>query len=102
MIALLAVATLFALSSSAWAEGTKFSVKTTDAKNTIQFISDAPLEKIVGKTPEVLGDVTLDLTNLKAAASGTIRVPLGKLDTGLSLRNEHMRTNHWKPRNSRR
>jgi len=94
MKALLALATLILISGSCWAEGTKFSVKTTEARNTIQFVSDAPLERIVGRTDEGSGEITLDLSDIAGSASGTIRVPLGKLDTGLSLRNEHMRQNH--------
>ncbi|MCB9357653.1 MAG: YceI family protein [Calditrichaeota bacterium] len=76
------------------AEVTEFLVKTTDARQLIQFVSEAPLEKIVGRTREVRGKVTLDLSNLRNAAKGTITVPLEGLDTGLSLRNQHMRTNH--------
>ncbi|MBK6765465.1 MAG: YceI family protein [bacterium] len=94
MNALLALATLILLVGSSWAEGTKFSVKTTAARNLIQFVSEAPLERIVGRTDEVTGDVTVDLSDLAGPGSGTIRVPLGNLDTGLSLRNEHMRQNH--------
>lgn len=60
----------------------------------VQFVSDAPLEKIVGRTADVSGTVSLNLANLKSEASGQIRVNLKDLDTGLSLRNQHMRENH--------
>lgn len=85
---------LLLYSGAVRAEGTEFSVKTTNPKNLVQFVSNAPLEKIVGRTRDVSGKVTLDLSNLKSGAKGTIRVSLKELDTGLSLRNEHMRVNH--------
>lgn len=90
----LLLATLFAVVGSGLAESTKFSLKTTGAKQTVQFVSDAPIEKIVGKTSEANGEVSLDLANLPSGAGGSIRVNMKSLDTGLSLRNEHMRDNH--------
>ena len=90
----LLVATLFVLYGSSYAENTNFLLKTTGAKQLVQFVSDAPLEKIVGRAEEVSGGVALDLTNLASNASGSIHVNLKELDTGLSLRNQHMRENH--------
>ncbi len=90
----LLVASLFALIGTSLAENTNFLVKTTGAKQTVQFVSDAPLEKIVGKASDVSGKISVDLANLASGASGSIRVNLKSLDTGLSLRNQHMRENH--------
>jgi len=88
------LATLFVLFSSSLAENTNFLLKTTGAKQLVQFVSDAPLEKIVGRAEEISGGVALDLSNLASRASGSIHVNLKELDTGLSLRNQHMRENH--------
>ena len=90
----LSLATLFVLFSSSLAENTNFLLKTTGAKQLVQFVSDAPLEKIVGRAEEISGGVALDLSNLASRASGSIHVNLKELDTGLSLRNQHMRENH--------
>lgn len=90
----LLIATQFVLIGSCYAEHTDFSVKTTGATQMVQFVSDAPLERIVGRTSDVTGNLSVDLTNLSTNASGSIRVNLQTLDTGLSVRNQHMRENH--------
>jgi len=59
-------------------------------ENLVTFTSDAPLEEIVGKTSAVTGYVTLANGN----AAGEVHVDLASLDTGMSLRNKHMRENH--------
>ena len=58
------------------------------------FTSDAPLETINGTTSGVSGSVSLDLSN-PGAASGTIRVPVSTLRTGIDLRDEHLRGANW-------
>lgn len=90
----LLVATLLTLIGSSLAENTNFQLETTGGKQLVQFISDAPLEKIVGRTSAASGSLSLDLSSLTTGAGGTIRVDLRELDTGLSLRNQHMRENH--------
>lgn len=88
------VATLFLLLGSCLAENTNFSLQTTGAKQLVQFVSDAPLERIVGRADESRGSVSLDLADLTSGASGSVTVNLKTFDTGLSLRNQHMRENH--------
>ncbi|MBK6765628.1 MAG: YceI family protein [bacterium] len=67
-----------------------FTVTRDAAENLVTFTSDAPLEEIVGKTNAVTGYVTLS----SGGGSGEIHVDLASLDTGMSLRNKHMRDNH--------
>lgn len=88
------IATLFLLSSSSLAENTKFSLQATGGRQLVQFVSNAPLEKIVGKASEMNGTLSLDLRNLAASASGSVSVDMRSFDTGLSLRNQHMQVNH--------
>lgn len=67
-----------------------------DAKNrdTVSFTSDAPVELIVGRTNAITGKVTIDDTlDLSKPMEATFDVDLNKVDTGIELRNEHMRDN---------
>lgn len=63
---------------------------TDDGKNYATFESEATLETIHGTTTKVSGTITADPANV-TASSATINVDLGALDTGISMRNEHMR-----------
>ncbi len=91
---LLMLACLLAQITTSQAENTNFSLQTTGVKQLVQFISDAPLEKIVGKASEMSGDLSLNLQNLSSGSSGSVTVKMASFDTGLSLRNQHMRENH--------
>ena len=82
------------LSGSVLAEVKTFKTVPGDAKNVIEFTSDAPMEKIVGKTSNIAGTLDLNLAELPATTNGTFTVDLKTLDTGIGLRNEHMRDNH--------
>lgn len=58
------------------------------------FESNAPLERIVGRTHDLQATLTIDPSDLNSKISGTFTVDLTTLDTGLQLRNQHMRENH--------
>lgn len=60
----------------------------------IQFVSDAPLERITGVSNDVSGTVTVDPANL-AATRGTVSVPIASIRTGMDLRDEHLRGSGW-------
>ena len=77
----------------AWAGG-PFHTVSKDEKNVVQFTSEATMEKIIGRTSAVSGSVELNLENLAATTTGSFAVELETLDTGLALRNQHMRENH--------
>ena len=67
-----------------------------DADNEVRFVSQAPIEEVVGVTDRIDGYVLLDGPRLEegSATEGTqlyLEVDLGSLDTGLGLRNRHMR-----------
>jgi len=62
--------------------------------NLVRFVSKAPLETFEGKTTEVQGQVALDPAALGDSIDAVVEVDLASLDTGLSLRNKHMRENH--------
>lgn len=60
----------------------------------MQFVSDAPLERITGVSTTVNGEISIDPANL-ATATGRITVPVASIRTGLDLRDEHLRSDAW-------
>jgi polyisoprenoid-binding protein YceI len=60
----------------------------------IQWVSDAPLERITGVSDGVTGELSLDPANL-ASARGTVNVEIASIRTGLDLRDEHLRGPDW-------
>ncbi len=74
-----------------------------DADNEVRFTSEAPIEEVVGVTNRIDGYVLLNEPRLEAgsATEGTqlyLEVNLASLDTGLGLRNRHMRDNYLEVR----
>jgi len=63
---------------------------TDDGKNYVNFESEATLETIKGTTTKVSGTITADPAN-PGTASAEISVDLSAFDTGISMRNEHLR-----------
>lgn len=58
------------------------------------FRSEAPLESFEGKTDRVSGEIDLDWSDPAGATEIRVTVDLAALDTGIDLRNRHMRENH--------
>lgn len=61
-----------------------------DGKNAAEFRIDDAIETIVGTTTKISGTVAADPDNV-AASSVDIRAELATLDSGIPLRNRHMR-----------
>jgi polyisoprenoid-binding protein YceI len=84
--------------------GTGFSLNAKGAKtitlnnkvgaNQAQFSSKAPLENIEGGTATVTGTITLDPTNLEAT-TGKVMVAVATMQTGVELRDKHLREKDW-------
>ncbi len=66
---------------------------THPARTNITFVSEADLETIHGYTNKVQGSIKVDANGTKA--SGTLRVGVGSLKTGIDLRDEHLRSDQW-------
>jgi polyisoprenoid-binding protein YceI len=67
------------------------------AKSAVRFTSDAPLELIQGETGKIQGAISVDpslLSQAEGLKSITFTVDLTSLDTGIGLRNQHMRDNY--------
>lgn len=60
----------------------------------IQFVSDAPLERITGTSSTVAGELTIDPTDL-SSVSGHVTVSVASLVTGNDLRDEHLHSDSW-------
>lgn len=60
----------------------------------MQFVSDAPLERITGVSTNVQGTLTIDPQNV-GASRGTVQVPISSIRTGLDLRDEHLHGSGW-------
>lgn len=72
-----------------------FAVGDKEKRDSVSFNSDAPIEVIVGHTSDIKGEVIVDesLDLSKTPISARFDVPLASIDTGIPLRNEHMRDN---------
>ena len=62
--------------------------------NRVRFESKAPLESFDGKTDRIRGHITLVPAALADSIDVQLEVDLTSLDTGIELRNKHMRENH--------
>lgn len=60
----------------------------------IQWVSDAPLERVTGVTTAVHGTLQIDPQDL-SSARGTVHVDVAEMRTGIDLRDEHLRGPDW-------
>lgn len=92
---LMLAATVLSATSAASAATVDFIVDDAKKRDVVSFNSDAPVELIVGTTNKIKGKVTIDesLDFGKQPFSADFTVDLASIDTGIALRNEHMRDN---------
>jgi polyisoprenoid-binding protein YceI len=62
--------------------------------NSVKFVSKAPMETVEGRTRQASGTIDVDPDNLADSVGVRVEVDLASLDTGIGLRNQHMRENH--------
>ena len=74
------------------AEAKAFKTVPNDKKNVVQFTSKATLETVNGKTSAVEGQLDLNLDSLLATTSGSFTVPLNTLESGISMRDNDMKS----------
>ena len=74
------------------AESRTFKVDASGSR--IQFVSDAPLERITGVSSGARGGIVLD-PQTPAQAQGEIRVKVASIRTNQDLRDEHLRSENW-------
>ncbi len=90
----IACVALISCASSALATPRTFTINDEKSRDAVLFTSDAPLELINGHTNKLDGSVTIDdSTDLTKPVKANFDVDLSSIDTGIELRNEHMRDN---------
>ncbi|MEN3026823.1 MAG: YceI family protein [Chlorobiota bacterium] len=62
--------------------------------NLCKFLSSAPLEEFEGTADGISGSFTVDPSNLEAT-SGRIQVTVASMRTGITRRDEHLRSPDW-------
>jgi len=71
-----------------------FNFEDKKGRNQASFFSTTPLEDITGISNSVMGKVTFDVTDVKTL-KGIISIPVASIDTGIELRNEHLKSDNW-------
>ncbi|MBI3590997.1 MAG: YceI family protein [Candidatus Melainabacteria bacterium] len=86
---------LFVFQLDLLAKPVTFVVDDELGRNNVSFTSDAPIELIVGRTTKIKGKLIIDdsLDLKKSSVDVLFNVDLASIDTGIPLRNEHMRDN---------
>jgi len=87
------VAVSGALANSASAEAQTFTIDDAGGSQ-IQFVSDAPLERITGTASKISGTVQVDPTE-PAKGKADIKVEVASIRTNLELRDEHLQSESW-------
>jgi polyisoprenoid-binding protein YceI len=72
-----------------------FTVDPKDQRNQASFISDAPLEKIVGVVGGMDAIAMINPNDLVQNPSGKVKIPVKDIKTGIDLRDEHLRSEMW-------
>ena len=89
---LIAVSAL-AVSAAASAQSKTFKLGPNDAQHLATVESDTALENFIGRTQKVSGTLTFDPA--KKTGSATLTVDLASIETGISVRDDHMRSEGW-------
>jgi polyisoprenoid-binding protein YceI len=72
----------------------KLVVEREDPESRVQFVSDAPLEKITGVGHALTGDIELDPTAVQAT-KGKLELEVASIRTNIDLRDQHLRGPDW-------
>jgi len=64
-------------------------------RNSVVFKSTAPLEDIIGTTGQIVGYMVFNPDDPAKGGHGLLSVPVASLETGIPLRDEHMRGEGW-------
>jgi polyisoprenoid-binding protein YceI len=88
------IVTVLGLLLAGAARAERFEIQAGSDDNLIVFKSHAPLETFEGKTHRVWGFVELDPGSVGDSITVRVEVDMADLDTGIGLRNKHMRENH--------
>jgi len=84
---------LLALSATASAQSKTFKVDSAGGSS-MQFVSDAPLEKFTGKSTSLSGTIDVDPTKADKGKA-EIKAEVGTIKTNVALRDEHLAGENW-------
>lgn len=84
----------FAFAGSAAAQAKTFKVDEKGGSS-IQFVSDAPLEKFTGKSTALSGEITTDPAKVDKTTKAEIKAEVASIKTNLALRDEHLASENW-------
>lgn len=73
----------------------KFNFADPGGRNQVSFSSETPLEDIFGTANGISGSVTFDPANFGKTLKGKLSVSVKSMQTGISLRDEHLRSANW-------
>ena len=94
-LSLLFVVTGFSQGFKVNSTGTQtFSFDDPKGRNQATFFSSTPLEDITGVSNDVKGSVTFDVNDINTL-KGSVSISTGSINTGIDLRNEHMKSANW-------
>ena len=82
---------IFSVSWQGRAAAVRYDLRDPGMRNSVYFISDAPLETVIGVTNFVSGWLELDLANLKGPITGEVEVDTRTFETGMPSRNFKIR-----------
>ena len=74
--------------------GRTYHFGTHEARTNVTFVSEADLETIHGVTHKLQGSVRIDGSGQRVS-TGTLKIGVRALDTGIALRDEHLRSDTW-------
>lgn len=81
------------LATQAFAQAQTFKVD-GNGGSSMQFVSDAPLEKFTGKSTSLSGELTVD-PHKPSHTKGEVKLDTASIKTNLALRDEHLRGENW-------
>lgn len=64
-------------------------------RNQVTFTSNTPFEDFTGTANDISGKVSFDVSNFAKTLKGKLTVKVESLNTGIELRNHHMKSDSW-------
>ena len=89
----LVVAACVAVPATSYAEAITYRIG-GDGESKATFVSDAPLDTMIGKTDKVTGSLAVDPSDI-SKTTGDFKAPVKSLRTGNDLRDEHLQGDGW-------
>ncbi|HOI28724.1 MAG TPA: YceI family protein [Melioribacteraceae bacterium] len=72
-----------------------FNFEDKNGRNQVTFFSATPVEDITGTANGISGTATFDIADFARTMKGSIAVKVASMNTGIELRNQHLRGANW-------